>query len=99
MREASIVLPDPGGPIMSRPRPPTAATWNARFSYSCPATSAKSGERSFVLGRCVPTSPNMPDFKSRNVRTVWTSSPSSGTASWHSDEQTTDKPASRAQTS
>ncbi len=42
MREASIVLPEPGGPIMSSPWLPAAAICNARFATSWPATSLKS---------------------------------------------------------
>ena len=42
MRRASIVLPDPGGPAISRLCPPAAAISSARFTCSCPLTSCKS---------------------------------------------------------
>ena len=39
MRRASIVLPAPGEPIMSIPKPPVAATAMPRLATSCPNTS------------------------------------------------------------
>jgi hypothetical protein len=42
MRLASIDLPLPGGPIISTLWPPATATSMARFTCSCPFTSAKS---------------------------------------------------------
>ena len=42
MREASMVLPEPGGPIMSSPCLPAAAICKARLAKSLPATSLKS---------------------------------------------------------
>ena len=41
-RLAIIDFPLPGGPIMMRLCPPAAATSKARFTLSCPRTSAKS---------------------------------------------------------
>src|SRR5437667_384062 len=41
-RRASIVFPDPGGPIIRRLCPPAAATSSARFAWAWPFTSAKS---------------------------------------------------------
>ena len=43
-RRASMDLPDPGGPTMQRLWPPAAAISRARFTFSCPFTSAKSGQ-------------------------------------------------------
>ena len=42
MRRASIVLPEPGGPIIITLCPPAAAISNARLTCICPFTSAKS---------------------------------------------------------
>ena len=42
MRWASMVLPVPGGPTMSRLCEPAAAIVIARLTASCPRTSAKS---------------------------------------------------------
>ena len=42
-RFASIVLPDPGGPIIRTLWPPPAATSSARFAVVWPRTSRKSG--------------------------------------------------------
>ena len=42
-RRASMVLPAPGGPIISRLWPPAAAISSARLASSCPRTSARSG--------------------------------------------------------
>ena len=42
-RAASIDLPEPGGPIISRLWPPAAAISTARFAVSMPFTSARSG--------------------------------------------------------
>ena len=42
MRLASIVLPEPGAPIIMRPNSPVAATAMPRFAISCPQTSEKS---------------------------------------------------------
>ncbi len=42
-RCASMDLPDPGGPIMSKLCPPAAATSSARRALSCPRMSARSG--------------------------------------------------------
>ena len=39
---ASMVLPEPGGPIISRLWPPAAATAIARMAVCCPRTSQKS---------------------------------------------------------
>lgn len=47
--EASIVLPEPGGPIMSTPWPPAAAICKARFAMLWPAMSRKSGNASLPL--------------------------------------------------
>src|SRR5213594_3627917 len=41
-RRASIVFPDPGGPIIRMLCPPAAATSSARLACACPFTSAKS---------------------------------------------------------
>ena len=43
---ASSVLPEPGGPISSRPWPPASAISSARRASSCPRTSARSGHGS-----------------------------------------------------
>ena len=43
MQRASIDLPVPGGPTMSRLWPPATATSTARLAISCPLTSTKSG--------------------------------------------------------
>ena len=43
-RFASILFPEPGGPISSTLWPPLAAISNARFAWVCPRTSAKSGK-------------------------------------------------------
>ncbi len=40
---ASRLLPDPGGPLMSRLCPPAAAISSARRAVSCPLTCARSG--------------------------------------------------------
>lgn len=42
MRRASIVLPEPGAPIINTLCPPAAAISSARFTAVCPFTSAKS---------------------------------------------------------
>jgi magnesium chelatase family protein len=42
MRLASMVLPDPGGPIISMLWPPAQATSRARLAVYCPRTSLKS---------------------------------------------------------
>ena len=42
IRWASIVLPAPGGPIIMTLCAPAAAMMSARFTLSCPFTSAKS---------------------------------------------------------
>jgi hypothetical protein len=44
-RAASIDLPDPGGPIISRLWPPAAAISTARLAVSIPLTSERSGAR------------------------------------------------------
>ena len=44
-RLASMVLPEPGGPIISTLWPPAAATSSARLAVVCPRTSRKSGSR------------------------------------------------------
>ena len=49
-REASMVLPDPGGPIMSIPCLPAAAICRARLATSCPATSRKSRSHAALSG-------------------------------------------------
>jgi hypothetical protein len=41
-RAASIDLPEPGGPLISRLCPPAAATSSARLALSCPLISIKS---------------------------------------------------------
>ncbi len=46
MRLASIVFPEPGGPIISMLWPPAADTSMARLTCSCPLTSAKSSSYS-----------------------------------------------------
>ena len=43
---ASMDLPEPGGPIMAMLWPPAAAISRARFTFSWPFTSAKSGTSS-----------------------------------------------------
>jgi hypothetical protein len=47
-RAASIDLPAPGGPTMSRLWPPAAATSSARLALSCPLMSARSSAGSVV---------------------------------------------------
>src|SRR5204863_8578204 len=42
---ASMVLPDPGGPIIRMLCPPAQATSSARFAVCCPRTSLKSHEK------------------------------------------------------
>ena len=42
-RAASIDLPEPGAPIISRLWPPAAATSSTRLALSWPLTSARSG--------------------------------------------------------
>ena len=42
MRSASMLLPLPGGPIISRLWPPAAAIVSARFGISWPRTSLRS---------------------------------------------------------
>ena len=42
-RSASIVLPDPGGPTMSRRCPPRGGDLQGQAPSACPATSARSG--------------------------------------------------------
>ena len=42
-RLASMVLPEPGGPIISTLCAPAAATSSARLAVVCPRTSRKSG--------------------------------------------------------
>ena len=49
-RRASIVLPAPGGPTMSRLCPPAAAISSARFASCWPRTSARSGATGAGLG-------------------------------------------------
>ena len=44
-RRASIVLPEPGDPIISTLCPPATATSSAVFTIGCPFTSAKSSPR------------------------------------------------------
>ena len=51
-RGASIDLPDPGGPIISRLWPPAAAISSARFAVSWPLTSARSGQAASSLRAC-----------------------------------------------
>jgi len=43
-RFANMVLPEPGGPIISTLCDPAAATSSARFAIVCPRTSLKSGK-------------------------------------------------------
>ena len=50
IRRASMVLPDPGGPCMSRWWPPAAATSSARLAIGWPLISARSGARSSDIG-------------------------------------------------
>jgi len=45
-RFASMVLPEPGGPIINTLWPPAAATSSARLAVVCPRTSRKSGRHS-----------------------------------------------------
>src|ERR1700683_4919068 len=45
-RFASMVLPEPGGPIIKTLWPPAAATSSARLAVVCPRTSRKSGRHS-----------------------------------------------------
>lgn len=52
-RRASIVLPEPGEPIIITLWPPAAATSKARLTYSCPLTSAKSSENSHSASKAV----------------------------------------------
>ena len=51
---ARSVLPDPGGPIMSRPCPPASAISSARRPRACPRTSARSGTSRGRLAPCHP---------------------------------------------
>ena len=47
-RLASIVLPDPGGPIIKMLWPPAAATSSARFAICWPRTSLKSNGKCWI---------------------------------------------------
>ena len=49
-RRASIVLPEPGGPTISRLWPPAAAISSARRAAACPRTSARSGAAAGTAG-------------------------------------------------
>ena len=50
-REASRVLPQPGGPMKSNACAPAAATSSARRAAACPRTSARSGYRGVASAR------------------------------------------------
>ena len=51
MRRASMVLPEPGGPIIRTLCPPAQATSSARLAWVCPRTSAKSTRYSLAPAR------------------------------------------------
>ena len=50
-RRASMVLPDPGGPMSRMLCAPAAATSSARFAPACPRTSAKSASSRMAAAR------------------------------------------------
>ena len=90
IRRASIVLPAPGDPTMSRLCPPATATSIARFAPSWPFTSAKSSPESRFAAthaaRSVRTgvsgsAPERKSTASRRLRTGYTSMPSTTDAS------------------
>ena len=95
--EASIVLPEPGGPIISTPCPPAAAIWRARLAISWPAMSAKSGASADAgAGAGLPES-NPPVRNDESVGAISCSTPSTRTNPLCGRPQTTSYPASRAQ--
>ena len=78
-RRANMVLPAPGGPIMSRLWPPAAATSRARLACSWPRTSLKSYPVERARLSCVAkldsnggrsTRPSMTSTASRRVDTA-----------------------------
>ena len=89
-RRASMVLPEPGEPIISRLCPPATATSIAVLTDSCPFTSAKSSPPSrsdstrsarSVKQGSMTTSPARYCAASRSVRTGMTSMPATTLAS------------------
>ena len=62
IRRANMVLPDPGGPCISRWWPPAAATSSARLAIGWPLISARSGAASRTSGHLVVPVRRSPDL-------------------------------------
>lgn len=90
--DASMVLPEPGGPVISTPWPPAAAICKARFAMSWPAMSRKSSAGA-LLGFAAPaTAGNRPVLNPASDFAARRTNPSSATKPWSTGAHTRSTP-------